>query len=207
MESTEINPAESTAASAVPVPDGPASAAVPNCQQSLEVEIPAPEVEREYDRIARDLQRKARIPGFRPGKAPLSIVRRRFEEHIWDEVVQTMVPAYLRSSFEHHQMEPVSRPAIDKLSYRHGEPMKFQARFEVLPRFELADYRQLPIKVETAEVSEQDVDSALEDLRQRRGEWEALDVQTPLAAGEYALISYERQVAGETESETVPRRG
>ncbi len=204
MESPEINPAESTAASAIPAPVEPGPAAAPNCQQSLEVEIPAPEVEREYDRIARDLQRKARIPGFRPGKAPLSMVRRRFEEHIWDEVVQTMVPAYLRSSFEQHQMEPVSRPAIDQLRYQHGEPMKFQARFEVLPHFELADYRQLPIKVETAELSEQDVDAALEDLRQRRGEWEDLDPQTPLAAGDYAVIRYERRVAGEAEGEVVP---
>lgn len=168
------------------------------CKQAIEVEIPAGEVEREYDRVARDLQRRARIPGFRPGKAPLSLVRNRYHGQIWDEVVQSMVPAYLRSTFEREQLEPVSRPAIENLSFHSGEPIRFKASFEVVPSIELST-DGLKVVLQSATVGDQEVEQALVDLQRRAASWEDLPGEEPLAIGETAVIGYDRWFEGESE--------
>ncbi len=169
-----------------------------DCKQAIEVEIPAGEVEREYERIARDWQRRARIPGFRPGKAPLSLVRQRYQGQIWDEVVQSMVPAYLRSTFEREQLEPVSRPAIEDLSFQAGAPIRFKASFEVVPPFDLST-EGLQVGLEPAAVDEAEVEQALQALRRRSATWEDLPADAPLAEGETAVVRYDRSLEGEAE--------
>lgn len=168
----------------------------------MEVEIPATEVEREYSRIARDLQRRARVPGFRPGKAPLSLVRQRYEANIREQVLETMVPAYLRTAFERESLEPVSRPAIEELHFHSGEPIRFKASFEVLPDFELGDYRSLKITPEAASTRsvEEDLKLALEHLRQESAVYD--DATETLAADGLTVVAeYSRQAEGETETQ------
>ncbi len=169
-----------------------------DCKQAIEVEIPAGEVEREYDRIARDLQRRARVPGFRPGKAPLSLVRQRYQGQIWDEVVQSMVPAYLRSTFEREQLEPVSRPAIENLSFQNGAPIRFKASFEVVPPFELST-EGLKVELSPVTVAEDEIDRALTSLRRHASTLEDLPGEEPLSEGDTAVVRYDRWMEGEAE--------
>ena len=175
-----------------------------DCKRTVEVEIPAGEVDREYGRIARDFQKQARIPGFRPGRAPLSLVRKRFDDKIREEVLSALLPAHLRSAFERENLEPISRPTVDDLHFEVGEPIRFKATFEVLPTIELGDYRS--IKVEPAEVSvtDEDVEKALGEIRDQRATTEEVTVEegqpAPVAEdGMLAVASSERLMDGDEE--------
>src|SRR3984885_12446686 len=118
------------------------------CKREIELEIPADNVQKATEKVARDIARLARIPGFRPGKAPVTLVRRRFAEDIQGEVVQSLVPEYLGKALAEKNLVPVPRPKIDHGEFKEGEPLKFRAVFEVLPEFDLGDYRNLRVNVD-----------------------------------------------------------
>ena len=118
------------------------------CKREIELEIPAEERQKASQKVARDLARVARIPGFRPGKAPVTLIRRRFADDIQGEVVQSLVPEYLEKALDEKKLVPVTRPEVDKVEFKEGEPLKFRAVFEVLPEFELGDYKGLEVQIE-----------------------------------------------------------
>lgn len=172
-----------------------------DCQRTIEVEIPSAEVEREFGRIARDWQKKARLPGFRPGKAPLSLVQQRFAGRIREEVLDSMLPGYLRSAFERENLDPVSHPQIEDLHFHPGEPIRFKARVEVVPPFALGDYHQIkiPPPPPAGTSLEEAVVTALERLRQSKAVVEEVtDPEARAAAGLIAVVSSDQTVEGET---------
>src|SRR6202030_1258687 len=137
------------------------------CKRELELEIPAENVTKATERVARDLAKVARVPGFRPGKAPVTLIRRRFAEDIQGEVVQSLVPEYLEKALGEKNLTPVTRPEVDKVEFKEGEPLKFRAIFEVLPEFELGDYKNLAVEVDEIEAGEQEVEKPVEEMRER----------------------------------------
>src|SRR5499425_49503 len=137
------------------------------CRRELELEIPAEEVSKATDKIAKDLMRVARVPGFRPGKAPITLIKRRFAEEIKGEVLQTLVPEKVEKAVAEQKLTPVSQPQVDKLDYNEGQPLKFRAIFEVLPEFDLGKYKGLDIEMPAMEVADADVNKALEETRER----------------------------------------
>jgi trigger factor len=137
------------------------------CRREIELEIPADKVSKAAEKVARDIVRIARIPGFRPGKAPITLVRRRFAEDIQGEVVQSLVPEYLEKALDEKKLVPVTRPEVDKVEFKEGEPLKFRAIFEVLPEFELGDYKNLQVQVDEIEAGDAEVDKAIEEMRER----------------------------------------
>ena len=137
------------------------------CRREIELEIPADTVSKVAEKVARDIVRVARIPGFRPGKAPITLVRRRFADDIQGEVVQSLVPEYLEKALGEKNLIPVTRPEVDKVEFKEGEPLKFRAVFEVLPEFELGDYKNLQVQVDEIEAGDAQVDKALEEMRER----------------------------------------
>ena len=138
-----------------------------SCKRELELEIPAENVQKATEKIARDLARVARIPGFRPGKAPVTLIRRRFAEDIQGEVLQSLVPDYIEKALEERKLIPVTQPQVDQVNFNEGGPLKFRATFEVLPKFELGDYKNLEVEFEAAEVGDAQVDKALDEIRER----------------------------------------
>jgi trigger factor len=138
-----------------------------NCKRELELEIPAENVSKAAEKVARDLARVARIPGFRPGKAPVTLIRRRFAEDIQGEVVQSLVPEYLEKALDEKKLIPVTRPEVDKVEFKEGEPLRFRAVFEVLPEFELGEYKSPEVQVEAIEIGDAQVDKAIEEMRER----------------------------------------
>jgi len=138
-----------------------------NCKRELELEIPAENVKKAAEKVARDLARVARIPGFRPGKAPVTLIRRRFADDIQGEVVQSLVPEYLEKALDEKKLIPVTRPEVDKVEFKEGEPLRFRAVFEVLPEFELGDYKNLEVQVDAIEIGDAQVNKALEEMRER----------------------------------------
>src|SRR3984885_422391 len=130
------------------------------CKREIELEIPAENVQKTSEKVARDIARVARIPGFRPGKAPITLVRRRFADDIQGEVVQSLVPEYLEKALDEKKLVPVTRPEVDKVEFKEGEPLKFRAVFEVLPEFDLQNYKGLAVQVDAIEVGDAQVDKA-----------------------------------------------
>ncbi len=137
------------------------------CRREIELEIPAENVTKVAEKVARDIARIARIPGFRPGKAPITLVRRRFADDIQGEVVQSLVPEYLEKALDEKKLVPVTRPEVDKVEFKEGEPLKFRAIFEVLPEFELGDYKNLQVQVDEIEAGDAQVEKAIEEMRER----------------------------------------
>jgi len=137
------------------------------CRREIELEIPAENVQKATEKVARDIARIARVPGFRPGKAPVTLVRRRFAQDIQGEVVQSLVPEYLEKALGEKKLVPVTRPEVDKVEFKDGEPLRVRAVFEVLPEFELGDYKNLRVQIDEIEVGDAQVDKTLEEMRQR----------------------------------------
>src|ERR1700688_3054009 len=135
------------------------------CKRELELEIPADNVQKATEKIARDLARVARVPGFRPGKAPVTLIRRRFADDIQGEVVQSLVPEYLEKALCEKNLIPVMRPEVDKVEFKEGEPLRFRAIFEVLPEFELGDYKNLQVQVDEIEAGDAEVEKAIGEMR------------------------------------------
>jgi trigger factor len=137
------------------------------CRRELDLEIPAEEVSKAMERVAKEFARIANVPGFRRGKAPISLIRRKFADDIKGEVLQSLVPERVEKAVAEQKLTPVSQPQVDKLDYAEGQPLKFRAVFEVLPEFELANYKDLEIEMPAMEITDVDVTKALEEMRER----------------------------------------
>src|SRR3984885_9130346 len=158
-----------------------------NCKRELELEIPADNVQKATEKIAKDLAKVARVPGFRPGKAPVTLIRRRFAEDIQGEVVQSLVPEYLEKALGEKNLIPVTRPAVDKVDFKEGEPLRFRAVFEVLPEFELGDYKNLSVNVDAIETGDEQVDKTIENIRERAATFVPIEGRAA-KDGDYVLI-------------------
>jgi trigger factor len=157
------------------------------CKREIELEIPAENVQKATEKVARDIARIARIPGFRPGKAPVTLVRRRFADDIQGEVVQSLVPEYLEKALDEKKLVPVTRPEVDKVEFKEGEPLRFRAIFEVLPEFELGDYKNLTVQVDDVEVGDAQVDEKLEEMRERAATFVPVEGR-PAQDGDHVLV-------------------
>ena len=158
------------------------------CRREIELEIPAENVQKAAEKVARDIARIARVPGFRPGKAPVTLIRRRFADDIQGEVVQSLVPECLEKALDEKKLVPVTRPEVDQVQYKEGEPLRFRAVFEVLPEFELGDYKNLHVQVDEIKVGDEQVDKALEELRERAATYVPAEGRAA-QDGDFALIT------------------
>jgi trigger factor len=157
------------------------------CKREIELEIPADNVAKATEKVARDIARVARVPGFRPGKAPVTLIRRRFADDIQGEVVQSLVPEYLEKALDEKKMVPVTRPEVDQVQFKEGEPLKFRAVFEVLPDFELGDYKNLQIQIDEIKIGDEQVDKTLEEMRDRSATYVPVEGRAA-KDGDYLLI-------------------
>jgi trigger factor len=137
------------------------------CRRELDLEIPADDVTKATERVAKEIARVARVPGFRPGKAPISLIKRRFADDIKGEVLQSLVPEKVEKAVAEQKLSPVSQPQVEKLDFNEGQPLKFRAVFEVLPEFELGTYKGLEIEMPAMDVRDEDVNKALQETRER----------------------------------------
>jgi trigger factor len=137
------------------------------CRKELDLEIPAEEVSKATEKVAKELARVARVPGFRPGKAPISLIKRRFADDIKGEVLQTLVPEHVEKAVAEQKLTPVSQPQVDKLDFQEGQPLKFRASFEVLPEFTLGNYKSLEIEIPEMNITDESVANTLAEMQQR----------------------------------------
>ena len=179
------------------------------CRRELVIEVPAEEVHQESERVTRQLQRRARLPGFRPGKAPLSLIQQRFRDEIREEVLRALVPEHFRRRVQAENLEPVAAPQIDEVSLEPDaeQPLRFKAVFEVIPAFDLGDYTGLEVEVVEPAVSEEDVEASLKQLQEEQAVFTAVE-DRPLEDGDFAVISLTGKPQGEKPPEgQEPSRG
>src|ERR1700704_2581510 len=115
------------------------------CKHSLEISVPVEEVESETGKVVSSFQAKAKLPGFRPGKAPASLIRKQFQGDIRQQVLENLIPRYLQKRVEEEELRLVGRPDITKVKFDPGEPLEFTAEFEVSPEFELKNYTGIEV--------------------------------------------------------------
>jgi trigger factor len=159
-----------------------------SCKQELEISVPWEEVEQETGRIVKAIRGNAKIPGFRPGKAPDTIVRSRYQKEIRQEIIDKLVPRFFWEQAQQQNLRVVGSPQVDDLHLENGEAMRFRAEFEVYPDFELGDYRRLEVPFREPEVSEEEVEQELQRIREQHASFRNLDPR-PLADGDIAVLS------------------
>lgn len=166
-----------------------------NCRRELALEIPAEEVSKTSDKIAKEISRVARVPGFRPGKAPISLIKRRFAADIRSEMLQQLLPNRVEAAVTEQKLTPVTQPQVEDVDYTEGGPLKFRATFEVLPEFEPAPYTDLEIEIDPMEVTDADVDKMLAEMRERASTFVPIEGRA-LADGDYAQLKLMGTPAG-----------
>jgi trigger factor len=158
-----------------------------DCKRSVEIEIPLEEVEKTKERVTTSLRQRVRLPGFRPGKAPLSMIQSRFESDIRNEVLEMLLPQAFREKVDKDGFKVVGQPNISDLKFEAGQPIHFKAEFEIAPEFEVAEYRGLEAKYEEPQVADEEVDKRLETMREGKAEYVNLDPR-PIEANDYVLV-------------------
>lgn len=159
-------------------------------KREISVEIPAEEVERETESQVRRYQKSARLPGFRAGHVPASIIRQRFGEGIKSDVAEALIPKYFRREAEKLGLIPVSQPRVSDLHIHQGEPLRFKASFEVLPEIQVEGYKELRAARPEIDVQDDDVEQALNSVREQHATYATVEGRA-LAEGDYAQASFE----------------
>ena len=167
------------------------------CKHELEISIPAEAVESETGKVAKAFQTRAKMPGFRPGKVPESLVRRSFAGDIRQKVLENLVPRFFNEKAKEENLRVVGTPNISDVHYHDGEPLRFKAQFEVFPEFEPAEYKGVEVPYAQPEVNDEDVAKRLDEIRETKATFVNEDPR-PLADGDYAVIALE-SVAGADE--------
>jgi trigger factor len=156
-------------------------------KREIQVEIPVADVNRQTESLIQKYQKMARIPGFRRGHVPASIIRQRFSEEIKTDMVEALIPRFFRQEAERLSLHPVSQPRVTDLHLHEGEPLRFKAAFEVLPEIKLQGYKELRADKPEIAVSEADVEQALADLRERHASFNPIEGRA-LADGDFAQV-------------------
>jgi trigger factor len=136
----------------------------------LAIEIDADEMAKETKTVLRGYASKANIPGFRQGKAPLSVIESRFKKEVHDDVRERVMSRSFREAAKEHELRPLGDPVVDEVKDEEGEPFRFTVSFEVLPELEAKNYKDIEVRRPSDAVGEADVDQALEELRQSRSQ-------------------------------------
>jgi len=158
-----------------------------NCTREIEVEVPADVVARETGVVIERYQKHARLPGFRKGRVPASVLRQRFPEGIRSEVVEALIPRYFRQEVEKRGLQPISQPRVSDLHLAEGEPLRFKASFEVMPEIPGSGYEELRADKSETTVSDQEVDEAMGRLREQQATYNAVE-DRELQDGDFAQV-------------------
>ena len=156
-------------------------------RKEIELEIPPDEVRKEYEKILGEYAGKVKLSGFRKGHAPRDMVRSLFEHDIKHDVYDSLIPRVLEEELRGLRLNPVNVPVLRDLKHEEGQPLRCTAAFEVLPEFELPDYRTIQVRGQTSEVGEEDVDKVLEDIRARAAEYVPVEGRG-VGDGDYAVV-------------------
>ena len=166
----------------------------PECVREVKIEAPVEEVDKAFARVLKEYKKYAKIPGFRAGKVPESVVKRRFAEQIKKDVVESLLPERFQAAIAAAGVVPVSQPNLTSLTLEEGKALDGTAVFEVVPAFSIDGYQDVTVPKPTVEASEEEFQAELKQLRESRATVEPVEEDRALVDGDWAQISYSGQV-------------
>ena len=169
----------------------------PDLTREVEIEVPADDVSRSFRAAVKRFQKQARIPGFRAGKVPESLIRSRFAEGIRQEVVESILPQHFRTAIEQKNLRPVSQPQVTDLHLEDGQPLKFKAAFEVLPEFSVEGYESVRVPKPDTTLTDAEFNAELDRMRDGHSTMEPVTEDRGLMRGDWAQISFKGEVKSE----------
>jgi trigger factor len=175
----------------------------PDCTRELVLDVPAEEVSKSFGRVTRNYQRHAKIPGFRPGKVPEAVVKRRFSAEIRKDVIDGLLPERFNQAVRDLGVTPVGQPQVTELTVEDGSPLHVRAVFEFIPAFSIEGYQNVTVPKPAADITEEEVQQELTQLRESRATIEPVEEDRPLVDGDWAQISYTGTIEGEPEAAPV----
>ena len=175
----------------------------PESVSTLKIELPAEEVSKEWDAIATSFARFAKIPGYRPGKAPRAVIDKRFRKEIQEEVTKKLVSRSYREAIEEKKLRVASLTNLEDVQFGEDKSMRFQATVVTAPEFKLPDYKNIPVELPDMKVTEAEIDATLERLRDQTADF--VDVpERPAQMEDFVVIDFEGTVEGKPISEVAP---
>jgi trigger factor len=157
-------------------------------RKALTFEVEPERVQQEIDTRARELARKVKLPGFRPGKVPVEVVKRRFKDEILGEAAEAIVNKVVFDELDGRGLKPLAAPKVEEVKLEEGQPMTFKAVFETLPLVELPDWKGLRVSAKGPSVADEDVDKEVDRLREEAARYDPVDEARPTQAGDYVLL-------------------
>jgi trigger factor len=175
----------------------------PESVSTLKIELPAEEVSKEWDAIASSFAKFAKIPGYRPGKAPRAVVDKRFRKEIQDEVTKKLVSKSYREAIEQKKLRVASLTNLEDVQFGEDKSMRFQATVVTAPEFKLPDYKKISVELPDAKVTEAEIEATIERLRDQTADF----VDAPDRAAQmedFVVIDFEGTIEGKPVSEVAP---
>ncbi len=160
---------------------------VSQVKKKLKVTVPAQVASSEWERLANEYKRHARLPGFRPGKVPLDLIKRRFHKDLRSEVIQKLVSDSFPQALKEKNVEAIGSPDLEKVEFEAGQPLSYEAVVEILPEVTPPEYKGLEVSVESKSVSDEDVETELKKLQEQHASLVSVE-DRPIQEGDYALI-------------------
>lgn len=172
------------------------------CKKLLRIEVEPAKVDEAFASVTKQFQREANLPGFRPGKAPKEMVVRKYQKDIDDEVKRQLISDSYKKAVEEQKLDVLGYPDIEEIQFGHGQPLQFAATVETAPEFEIPEYKGIPVKVEARSVTDEDMQRALDTLRQRQAAFNTVD--RALQTGDIAVVNYTGTVEGKPITDVAP---
>jgi len=175
----------------------------PDCTREVVLDIPAEEVSKAYRTVTGNYRKYAKIPGFRVGKVPETVIKRRFADGIRKEVVDNLLPERFNKAVLELGVKPIGEPRVTELTIDDGQPLHVKAVFEFIPEFSIEGYKTVTVEKTSVEVTEEEYQHELEQLRESRAVIEPVEEDRALKAGDWAQITYKGLIDGEPEAAPV----
>jgi trigger factor len=175
----------------------------PDSTSTLRIELPPEDVRKEWDSIANNYARYARIPGYRAGKAPRQVIEKKFRKEIQDELTKALVSKSYHEAVAEKQLRVVSLTDLGDVEFGEDRSMRFRATVVTAPEFELPEYKNIPVQLPTTSVTEAEIDTALERLRDQAADFTDVP-DRKLALGDFAVLDFTGAIDGIPISEIVP---
>jgi len=168
--------------------------AIEGCKRRLAVEAPADVVQQEWERAYVRVQKQARLPGFRKGYVPRSLVKLHFADDVRREVAEHLIPDVYRRALSEARLDPVNEPDLQDVKLEEGAPLSFVAVVEVKPSITLGEYKGVEVQHAPKPIAEEDIDAALERMREEQAQFRAVD--RPAGPGDFLVVDYTLAIDG-----------
>jgi len=180
--------------------------ALPNCLATLRVDLPPEAVNAAREDIARDYAAHARLPGYRPGKAPRAVVERKFQKEIREELERKLLSESTRAAITEKKLRVLQVQNVEDVEFAPDQSLHFTATVVTAPEFELPEYKKIPVTVPSEEIGEAEIDTAIENLRNQAASFDDI-AGRGLAMDDFAVIDYNGTIDGKPVSEVFPKAG